>query len=123
MPHPDGVAVWPEEPFQLPNEEMLDSLIKAGWLLCGDPTRWLSRSSATRASGVTAGLGLPSDSVEHEEVLEMLELFGTKVIPIRLGPGALDDPLPPAGGAQVPEFNHPVPDVEVTVLPTNALLS
>jgi len=82
MPHPDGVAVWPEEPFQLPNEEMLDSLIKAGWLLCGDPDEVAEQVERYQSVGCDQLVfGLPSDSVEHEEVLEMLELFGTKVIP------------------------------------------
>ena len=125
MPHPDGVAVWPEEPFQLPNEEMLDSLIKAGWLLCGDPDEVAEQVERYQSVGCDQLVfGLPSDSVEHEEVLEMLELFGTKVIPeFDSDPVHSTTRYRQQAVRKYPEFNHPVPDVEVTVLPTNALLS
>ena len=67
--------------------------------------------------------GLPNDGVEHEEVLEMLELFGTKVIPqFDTDPVHSTTRYRDTAVRKYPEFAHPVPDLSVQVLPTNAQL-
>jgi len=53
--------------------------------------------------------GLPSDSVEHEEVLEMLELFGTKSSPSSTRTRCTRRPATASRRCAIPEFNHPVP--------------
>ena len=89
------------------------------------PTRSPSRSARYQTVGCDQVVfGLPSDSFEHDEVLEMLEVFGTKVIPaVRLRSGPLDRP---ATGrprcASTTTFNFPVPDIKVEELPTNAMI-
>jgi hypothetical protein len=61
--------------------------------------------------------------MEHEEILEMLELFGTKVIPeFDLDPIHSTTRYREAAVRKYPDFAHPVPDVSVEVLPTTALL-
>ena len=67
--------------------------------------------------------GLPSDSMEHDEVLEMLEVFGTKVIP-EFDKDETHSTTRYRATAQrkYPEFGFPVPDIEVPGLPTNALI-
>ena len=60
----------------------LDRLIEDGWLLCGKPDEVAEQLARYQTVGCDQLVfGLPSDSMEHEEVLEMLEVFGTKVIP------------------------------------------
>ncbi len=64
------------------DEAMLDHLIDEGWLLCGEPDEVAEQASRYQTVGCDQLVfGLPSDSFEHDEVLEMLEVFGTKVIP------------------------------------------
>jgi hypothetical protein len=61
--------------------------------------------------------------VEQEEVLEMLEVFGTKVIPqFDKDPVHSTTRYRATAQPKFPEFAYPVPDVEVTALPTNALI-
>ena len=68
--------------------------------------------------------GLPNEGFEHEEVLEMIELFGTEVIP------ELDDEpihrttrMRATAKRKYPDFAHPLPDgLDVSVIPTNALI-
>ena len=73
---------WPETIPAVADEDMLDRLIEGGWLLCGEPDEVAEQLSRYQEVGCDQLVfGLPSDSVEHDEVLEMLEVFGTKVIP------------------------------------------
>jgi hypothetical protein len=68
--------------------------------------------------------GIPNEGFEHEEVLEMIELFGSKVIP------AYDtDPVHRTTKARAtakrkyPDYANPLPEgLDVSVIPTNALL-
>lgn len=124
MPKPDGVPVWPEPPHRVSDEEALDRLIEAGWLLCGSPDEVAEQVEKYQTVGCDQLVfGLPSDSMAHEEVLEMLEAFGDKVIPAF-------DPDPEHSTTRArrqavrryPDFAGPVPDVSVQVLPTNALI-
>ena len=56
-------------------------------------------------------------------VLEMLEVFGTKVIPqFDKAPVHSTTRYRATAQPKFPEFVYPVPDVEVTALPTNALI-
>lgn len=124
MPKPDYAPVWPAPPLEPPTEDLLDELIEAGWLLCGTPEEVCEQVEKYQTVGCDQVVfGVPNDGLAHEEVLEMLELFGTKVIP------EFDkDPLHSTtryrqtARPKFEPFNFPVPDVAVDVLPTSALV-
>jgi hypothetical protein len=65
--------------------------------------------------------GVPSDCMYPAEIHEMLELFGTKVIP-ELDPDPVHSTTRYRQSAmrKYPLFAHPVPDVDVDVLPVTA---
>ena len=82
MPKPDYAPTWPESIPGVADLDALDRLIAEGWLLCGNPEEVAEQVGKYQSVGCDQVVfGLPSDSMEHEEVLEMLEVFGTKVIP------------------------------------------
>ncbi len=124
MPKPDYAPTWPESISGVADEAMLDGLIEGGWLLCGTPDEVAEQLARYVDVGCDQLVfGLPSDSVAHEEVLEMLEVFGTKVIP------EFDrDPVHSTSRARAtavpryPAYGEPVPDIAVGALPTNALI-
>ncbi len=124
MPHPEGVPVWPEPPFPLRSEEDLDRLIEDGWLLCGDPDEVCEQVTRYQRVGCDQVVfGVPSDSLSHDEVLEMLELFGSKVIPhFDADPVHSTTRHRATATPKFPEFANPVPDLSVSMLPTNALI-
>lgn len=122
MPKPDYAPVWPAPPLGVPDEDALDQLIADGWLLCGTPEEVAEQLQAYQRVGCDQVVfGLPSDGLRHEEVLEMLELFGTKVIPhFDTDPVHSTTRYREAAVRRYPDFAHPVPDVAVEVLPVNA---
>lgn len=124
MPKPDGVPVWPEPPHRVNDEDDLDRLIEAGWLLCGNAEEVAEQVEKYQTVGCDQLVfGLPSDSLSHEEVLEMLEVFGTKVIPeFDKDPVHSTTRYRQQAKRKYPDFAGPVPDVSVQVLPTNAMI-
>lgn len=125
MPKPEYAPVWPQPPLEPPaTDEMLDELIEGGWLLCGTPDEVCEQVAKYQTVGCDQLVfGLPNDGMAHEDVLEMLELFGTKVIP------EFDkDPLHSTthyrrtAKRKYPEVTGTVPDITVEVLPSNALI-
>ena len=66
---------------------------------------------------------MPNEGFRHEEVLECLELFGDKVIPeYDTDPVHSTTRFRQNAVPKYPAFNHPVPDIDVTVIPESALL-
>jgi alkanesulfonate monooxygenase SsuD/methylene tetrahydromethanopterin reductase-like flavin-dependent oxidoreductase (luciferase family) len=124
IPKPDYAPTWPETISGVPDEATLDTLIEGGWLLCGEPDEVAEQLSRYQDVGADQLVfGIPSDSVEHEEVLEMLEVFGTKVIPqFDKDPVHSTTRYRATAKPKFPEFVYPVPDIEVKALPTNALI-
>jgi alkanesulfonate monooxygenase SsuD/methylene tetrahydromethanopterin reductase-like flavin-dependent oxidoreductase (luciferase family) len=124
MPKPDYAPVWPTPPIAPPTEEMLDELIEAGWLLCGTPDEVCEQVEKYQTVGCDQVVfGMPNDGLAHDEVLEMLELFGTKVIPeFDKDPVHSTTRYRQTARRNFPEFGHPVPEVSVNVLPPNALM-
>jgi alkanesulfonate monooxygenase SsuD/methylene tetrahydromethanopterin reductase-like flavin-dependent oxidoreductase (luciferase family) len=121
---PDA-RTWPTPPIALPHDEdLLDQLIAGGYMLCGTPDEVCEQVVRYQQVGCDQVVfGLPGEGMAHEEIFEMLELFGDKVIP------EFDtDPLHSTtryreqAQRRFPEFNHPVPPVDVEVIPTTALL-
>ena len=67
--------------------------------------------------------GLPGEGMTHDEILEMLELFGDKVIPeFDKDPVHSTTRYRENAKPQFPEFNNPVPDINVEIIPTTSLL-
>jgi alkanesulfonate monooxygenase SsuD/methylene tetrahydromethanopterin reductase-like flavin-dependent oxidoreductase (luciferase family) len=124
MPKPDYAPVWPAPPLEPPTEDMLDELIEAGWLLCGTPEEVCSQVEKYQTVGCDQLVfGVPNDGLTHDEVLEMLELFGTKVIPeFDRDPVHSTTRYRQLAKPKYEPFNLPIPNVSVEVLPTNALV-
>jgi alkanesulfonate monooxygenase SsuD/methylene tetrahydromethanopterin reductase-like flavin-dependent oxidoreductase (luciferase family) len=80
FPKPAWAPVWPEPPLGL-DREGVEHAIDAGGLLCGTPDEVCEQLKAYEATGVDQVVfGFPND-LAHEEALECIELFGTRVIP------------------------------------------
>lgn len=123
MPKSPDAIVWPNAPIRIRDEEMLDHLIAGGYLLCGTPDEVCEQVARYQEVGCDQVVfGLPGEGFEHEEVLEMLELFGDKVIP-EFDPDPVHSTTRYRATARrkYPEFSHPVPDVKPEVIPTSAL--
>lgn len=66
--------------------------------------------------------GLPGEGFEHEEILQMLEVFGRQVIPeFDKDPVHSTDRYREHAKPAFQEFNRPVPDVHVEIIPNSAL--
>jgi alkanesulfonate monooxygenase SsuD/methylene tetrahydromethanopterin reductase-like flavin-dependent oxidoreductase (luciferase family) len=124
MPKSPDAIVWPNPPLELPwTEELLDQLIEGGYLLCGTPEEVCEQVVRYQEVGCDQVVfGLPGEGIEHEEILEMLELFGDQVIP-EFDPDPVHSTTRyrEAAVRAFPEFAHPVPDVNVEIIPTSAL--
>jgi alkanesulfonate monooxygenase SsuD/methylene tetrahydromethanopterin reductase-like flavin-dependent oxidoreductase (luciferase family) len=123
MPRKEGAPIWPEPPFQITDEEMLDELIAAGVLLCGNPEEVCEQLAAYQGVGCDQVVfSMAPDGVPYDEVLEMIELFGTKVIPeydrdpVHSTTRYREQAVP-----KHPVFSRPVPDVSVEVVPAHAV--
>jgi hypothetical protein len=93
-------------------------------MLCGDPDEVAEQAAKYQDVGCDQLVfGLPSDSFEHDEVLEMLEVFGTKVIPqFDTDPVHSTTRYRQTATPKYQPFNFPVPDITVQELPTNAMI-
>ena len=123
MPRKEGAPVWPEPPFQITDEEMLDELIAAGLLLCGNPEEVCEQLAAYQGVGCDQVVfSMAPDGVQYDEVLEMIELFGTKVIPeydrdpVHSTTRHREQAMP-----RYQQFSRPVPEVSVEVVPAHAI--
>ena len=125
MPKSPDMRVWPTPPIELPqDEEFLDQLIDGGYMLVGTPDEVCEQVSRYQEVGCDQLVfGLPGEGMEHEEILEMIELFGDHVIPeydkdrVHSTTRYREQAKP-----VFPEFSEPVPDIHIPVLPTSALL-
>lgn len=82
MPKAQGAVTWPDRPRAIKDESELDYAIDNGYLMCGTPEQVLDQIEKYQEVGTDQLVfGIPNEGFEHEEVLEMLELFGTHVIP------------------------------------------
>jgi alkanesulfonate monooxygenase SsuD/methylene tetrahydromethanopterin reductase-like flavin-dependent oxidoreductase (luciferase family) len=121
MPKSPDARTWPTPPIALPwTEELLDQLIAGGYMLCGTPEEVCEQVVRYQQVGCDQVVfGLPGEGMAHEEIFEMLELFGDKVIPeFDTDPVHSTTRYREQAVRKFPEFGHPVPDVSVEVIPT-----
>jgi alkanesulfonate monooxygenase SsuD/methylene tetrahydromethanopterin reductase-like flavin-dependent oxidoreductase (luciferase family) len=124
MPKKEGMPVWPEPPLRIPNEEVLDQVIAAGGMLCGTPEEVCEQLAAYQDVGCDQVVfSMAPEGVEPDEVFEMLELFGSKVIPeYDKDPVHSTDRYREQAQPKYSRYNQPIPDLQVEVVPTNAVL-
>ena len=125
MPPQKHAVHWPNAPFAIPDEATLDFLIEAGYLLCGNPDQVNEQIAKYQDVGCDQLVfGIPNEGFEHEEVLEMIELFGSKVIPnFDTDPEHSTTRFRRAAQRKSPDFANPLPEgMDVTIIPENALL-
>ena len=76
---PDGIT-WPHAPASTLIEwtdEMLDQIIEAGYMLCGNPEEVSEQLEAYQSVGCDQVVfGLPIEGMQHEEIKEMLSYLG-----------------------------------------------
>ena len=125
MPPQPGAVKWPGRPRAIRNEEELDFAIEAGYLLCGNPDQVLEQIAKYQEVGTDQLVfGIPNEGFEHDEVIEMIELFGSKVIPeFDKDPVHRTTKMRATAKRKHPDFGLPLPEgLEVEVIPTNALI-
>ena len=125
MPPQEGAVKWPGRPRAIDTEEILDYAIDAGYLLCGTPEQVLEQVAKYQEVGCDQLVfGIPNEGFEHEEVIEMIELFGKHVIPeFDTDPEHRTAKMRATATRKHPDFAHPLPEnLDVEVIPTNALL-
>jgi hypothetical protein len=126
MPKSPDAITWPSAPTQVEwTEELLDHLIEGGYMLCGTPDEVCEQVVRYQDVGCDQVVfGLPGEGLEHDEILEMIEVFGDKVIPeFDKDPVHSTTRYREAAVRTFPEFSHPIPpDLKVERIPTTALL-
>jgi alkanesulfonate monooxygenase SsuD/methylene tetrahydromethanopterin reductase-like flavin-dependent oxidoreductase (luciferase family) len=124
MPKSDVLPTWPETARNVRTEETLDRIIEEGWLLCGNPDEVAEQISRYVDVGCDQLVfGLPGEGLEHDEVLECLELFGEHVIPeYDKDPEHSTTKFRRNAVPKYSPINHPIADFHVEVIPESALL-
>ena len=113
MPQSPDAVVWPNPPIRPDmTDELLDELIGMGYMLCGNPEEVAEQLVAYQEVGCDQLVfGTPDEGSTHEEVLEMIEVFGKQVIPeFDSDPVHSTTRYREKAVRQYPEFGHPVPE-------------
>ena len=125
MPKQKHAVIWPDAPHAIPDEDTLDWLIEKGYLLCGNPDEVNEQIAKYQEVGCDQLVfGIPNEGFRHEEVLEMIELFGAEVIPnFDTDPEHRTTKFRRTAQRKYPDFAEPMPEgLDVSVLPENALI-
>jgi hypothetical protein len=125
MPKQQHAVIWPDAPHRIPDEDTLDWLIEKGYLLCGNPDEVNEQIEKYQQVGCDQLVfGIPNEGFEHEEVLEMIELFGSQVIPnFDTDPEHRTTRFRRTAQRKHPDFAHPLPEgLTVEVIPENSLI-
>jgi alkanesulfonate monooxygenase SsuD/methylene tetrahydromethanopterin reductase-like flavin-dependent oxidoreductase (luciferase family) len=129
MPKSPDAIVWPKPPIDMKSmagndpDAFLDALIEGGYMLCGTPEEVCEQVTAYSSVGCDQLVfGVPN-SLYHDEILEMLEIFGDQVIP-EIDPDRTHstDRYRATAKPKYPVFNGPVADFDIPALPQSALL-
>ena len=130
MPKSEDAITWPNTPIDLNDltggdpDALIDGLIAGGYTLCGTPDEVAEQISNWGDVGMDQlCFGLPIEGLEHEECLEVLELFGDKVIPeFDTDRKHSTDYYREQAVPKYGPFSKPLPDIEwPKVIPTSAL--
>ena len=83
MPQSPDAIVWPNARAHAElDDATLDWAIAEGYMLCGNPEEVCEQLQAYQDVGCTqVTFGTPDEGFAHEQVLEMIEVFGQQVIP------------------------------------------
>ena len=83
MPESPYARVWPNSQAAFEwTDELLDRAIETGYLLCGNPEEVCEQLERYQSVGCDQlAFGIPDEGYAHDEVLEMIEVFGNQVIP------------------------------------------
>ena len=130
MPKSPDAITWPSPPIRLMDmvgdgdpDELLDQLIAGGFMMVGNPEEVSEQLEAYKSVGCDQLVfGLPQD-LHHDEIIELLELFGDKVIPDH-DPDRMHstDRYRATAKAKYERFSKPLPDIEwPTVVPVTAM--
>jgi alkanesulfonate monooxygenase SsuD/methylene tetrahydromethanopterin reductase-like flavin-dependent oxidoreductase (luciferase family) len=113
MPKSPDAIVWPHPPRKVEwTDEMLDFAIAGGYMLCGNPEEVCEQLEAYQSVGCDQVVfGVPDEGYAHDEVLEMIEVFGDEVIPeFDRDPVHSTTRYRQQAVRRYPEYSHPVPD-------------
>jgi len=129
MPKSPDAITWPSSPIVLKDmvgsgdpDEFLDQLIAGGYMLVGNPEEVCEQVEAYKSVGCDQLVfGLPQD-LHHDEILELVELFGDRVIREHdPDPVHSTDRYRATAKKKYDTFSHELPDVEwPTVIPVTA---
>jgi alkanesulfonate monooxygenase SsuD/methylene tetrahydromethanopterin reductase-like flavin-dependent oxidoreductase (luciferase family) len=129
MPKSPDAITWPNPPVRMKElagsgdaEDLLDQMIEGGFLMVGTPDEVSEQLTAYSTVGCDQLVfGLPQD-MHRDELLELLELFGDKVIPEH-DPDRVHstDRYRAQAVPKYERINEPLPDIEwPTVIPVTA---
>ena len=128
MPKSPDAIVWPNSPIQLRElgasdpEALLDEMIAGGYMMVGNPDEVSEQLAAYSEVGCDQLVfGLPQD-MHRDEILELIEIFGDKVIPEHDTDRVHStDRYRAKAVPKYSRINEPLPDIEwPTVLPVTA---
>jgi len=112
MPKSPDARVWPTPPVKVEwTDEMLDMAIEGGYMLCGTPEEVCEQLERYQSVGCDqVAFGVPDEGYTHDEVLEMLEIFGNEVIPeFDRDPVHSTTRHREQARRRFPDFAHPLP--------------
>lgn len=125
MPKMPGAVTWPGRPMGLADEESLDWAIAEGYLLCGNPEEVNEQILRYQEVGTDQLVfGIPNEGFQHDEVIEMIEVFGNEVIPnYDTDPEHSTTKMRATAKPKHPTFTSPLPEFDMPeVIPENALI-
>ena len=130
MPKSPDAITWPSTPIRLADmvgsgdpDELLDQLIAGGYMMVGNPEEVSEQLEAYKTVGCDQLVfGLPQD-LHKDEILELIELFGDKVIPEHDSDRIHStDRYRANAKPKYPKFSKQLPDIEwPTVLPVTSM--
>ena len=127
----ESMSRWPVAPNPLHLRDIagndpdafLDAMIEGGYMMVGTPDEVCEQLEQYKKVGCDQlCIGMPQD-LHPDENLEIIELFGDKVIPeFDADPVHSTTRYRQTAQRRFPVFGHPVPDIKVEVIPSTALL-